>query len=225
MLPPWCMALPSRLTRTASLVAGQPSGPTLGAFKHVLHVCRQLTSHSPRHLPRARRTAPHRLVVVQWDPCALCGHRALAAVDSQAAARHVAWVCCARAAQVRVLLAKHWPEIQPEKGQLHQPVHKSAKGASDTCACITVCSGLRFARIELPVYTPPTLLPTHLPTTTFIFKFRPGMTIGQALLATGIDENSPRRVGFLAKNDLRTSSLTISPIGICHNRIVGVREN
>ena len=101
MLPPWCMALPSRLTRTASLVAGQPSGPTLGAFKHVLHVCRQLTSHSPRHLPRARRTAPHRLVVVQWDPCALCGHRALAAVDSQAAARPCAWACYAPTASSR----------------------------------------------------------------------------------------------------------------------------
>ena len=58
--------------------------------------------------------------------------------------------------QVRVLLAKHWPEIQPEKGQLHQPVHKSAKGASDTCACITVCSVASWG-IELPGYTPPTL--------------------------------------------------------------------
>ena len=164
MLPPWCMALPSRLRRTASLVAGQPSGPTLGAFKHVLHVCRQLTTHSPRHLPRARRTAPHRLVVVHWGPCALCGHRALAAVDSQAAARPCRVRPCRAALrpQVRVLLAKHWPEIQPEKGtatpagaqigqrcQRHMRVHN----------CVLWIASWR---IELPGYTPPTLLPTHL---------------------------------------------------------------
>ena len=169
MLPPWCMALPSRLRRTASLVAGQPSGPTLGAFKHVLHVCRQLTTHSPRHLPRARRTAPHRLVVVHWGPCALCGHRALAAVDSQAAARPCRVRPCRAALrpQVRVLLAKHWPEIQPEKGQLHQPVHKSAKGASDTCACITVCSGLRVGESSYLV----TPLPPYYLLTYYYFHF------------------------------------------------------